>query len=51
VAGVLDAGVCDGEVSTVVELTSDGWQLRREGGVRREDVEAVLGPEAAADDH
>ena len=51
VAGVLDAGVCDGTVSTVVELASDGWHLRREGAVRREDVEALLGPESASGDH
>ncbi len=50
VAGVLDAGVCDGVVSSVVELTPDGWRLRRQGAVSRGELEAVLGPESGVDD-
>ena len=47
VAGVLDGGVCDGAVSSVVELTGDGWRLRRVGAVSADELESVLGPESA----
>ena len=50
VAGVLDAGVCDGVVSSVVQLRPEGWILRRQGAVSRGDLEAVLGPESVVDD-
>ena len=49
VAGVLDAGVCDGTVSTVVQLGPEGWRLRRAGAVGRGEIEALLGPEADND--
>ena len=50
VAGVLDAGVCDGVVSSVVQVMPVGWRLRRQGAVSREDLEALLGPETVVDD-
>jgi len=51
VAGVIDAGVCDGVVSSVVELTGDGWRLRRAGALSAAELAAVLGPESATRDH
>jgi L-threonylcarbamoyladenylate synthase len=50
-AGVLDGGVCDGIVSTVVELTSAGWHVRRVGAVSTAQLEEVLGPESTTRDH
>jgi L-threonylcarbamoyladenylate synthase len=49
-AGVLDAGTCDGAVSSVVELLVDGWRLRRRGAVTADAIEAVLGPESTTGD-
>ena len=51
VAGVFDGGVCDGAVSSVVELTAHGWHLRRQGAVAVADLEVVLGPESAIRDY
>jgi tRNA A37 threonylcarbamoyladenosine synthetase subunit TsaC/SUA5/YrdC len=45
-AGVLDGGVCDGAVSSVVEVSADGWWLRRRGALALSELEAVLGPES-----
>lgn len=50
VAGVLDGGRSDGAVSSVVELTSQGWYLRRSGAVSVGEIETVIGPESATDD-
>lgn len=50
VAGVLDAGLCDGEVSSVVQVVPGGWRMRRQGAVTRGELEAVLGPETVVDD-
>lgn len=50
VAGVLDGGRCDGAVSSVVVLSSDGWRLRRLGAVTSAELEAVLGPESPTRD-
>jgi tRNA threonylcarbamoyl adenosine modification protein (Sua5/YciO/YrdC/YwlC family) len=49
-AGVLDAGVCDGAVSSVVEVREDQWWLRREGAIERGAIEAILGPETPRDE-
>jgi L-threonylcarbamoyladenylate synthase len=44
-AGVLDGGVRDGVVSTVVELDADGgWRILREGAVSEASLADVLGP-------
>ncbi len=51
IAGALDGGVCDGAVSTVVEVSADGWWVRRRGAIALVDLEAVLGPESAARDN
>ena len=51
VAGVLDAGPCDGEVSSVVELRGSRWWLRRAGAIGDEAIAAVLGPESSTDDY
>lgn len=51
VAGVFDGGMCDGAVSSVVELTAHGWHLRRQGAVAAADLEVVLGPESAIRDY
>lgn len=50
VAGVLDGGVCDGAVSSVVELIDGGWRLRRAGAISADEIETILGPEAAMGD-
>ena len=50
-AGVLDAGRCDGTVSTVVRVSRDGWRLRRRGAVSPEALAEVLGPESTDDDN
>jgi L-threonylcarbamoyladenylate synthase len=50
VAGVLDAGVCDAPVSTVVQIAPDGWRLRRVGALSSADIGAVLGPETSSRD-
>lgn len=50
IAGVVDGGVCDGAVSSVVELTSRGWRLLRRGALSVHDIETVLGPEIESDD-
>jgi tRNA threonylcarbamoyl adenosine modification protein (Sua5/YciO/YrdC/YwlC family) len=42
-AGVLDGGVRDGAVSTVVELVDDSWRVRRDGAVAREVLADLLG--------
>lgn len=47
VEGVLDAGRCEGAVSSVVELTGRGWRLRRAGAVAVAEVASVLGPESS----
>lgn len=47
VAGVLDGGVCDGAVSSVVELTGAGWHLRRAGALSVAELVSVLGPESS----
>jgi L-threonylcarbamoyladenylate synthase len=49
VAGVCDGGRCDGAVSSVVELTSQGWHLRRSGAVSAREIETVIGPESDTD--
>ncbi|MGC8509298.1 MAG: L-threonylcarbamoyladenylate synthase [Acidimicrobiales bacterium] len=41
-AGVLDGGVRDRPVSTVVELIEDSWRVRREGAVPREILAGLL---------
>jgi L-threonylcarbamoyladenylate synthase len=42
-AGVLDAGRCDGEVSTVVEVGADGeWRVVREGAIGAAELDAAL---------
>ena len=51
VAGVLDAGTCDGAVSSVVEVRGTRWWLRREGAIGAGAIRAVLGPESSADDY
>jgi L-threonylcarbamoyladenylate synthase len=50
VAGVLDGGRCDGAVSSVVVLSSNGWRLRRLGAVTSAQLESVLGPESPTHD-
>jgi L-threonylcarbamoyladenylate synthase len=50
-AGVLDGGVCDGAVSTVVEVSADGWWVRRRGALALGELEAVLGPETPPRDN
>jgi tRNA threonylcarbamoyl adenosine modification protein (Sua5/YciO/YrdC/YwlC family) len=50
VAGVFDGGRCDGAVSSVVELTSQGWHLRRSGALSASEIEKVIGPETSTDD-
>ena len=50
VAGVVDAGVCNGAVSSVVELTSRGWRLLRRGALSAHDIATVIGPESDRDD-
>ena len=50
VAGVLDGGVCDGAVSSVVELSARGWRLHRHGAVAGSDIERLIGPESGGDD-
>ncbi len=42
-AGVLDGGVRDRPVSTVVELVGDSWHVRREGALAREVLADLLG--------
>lgn len=45
VDAVLDGGLCGvGLESTILAPTSDGVRLLREGGISREDIEAVVGP-------
>ncbi len=44
-AGVLDGGVRDGLVSTVVELSEDGWWILREGALTRDVLVDLLGQE------
>ncbi len=50
-AGVLDGGDCQGEVSTVMELRESSWWVRRRGGVASEAITEILGtpPEPSAD--
>ncbi len=50
-AGVIDAGVCDGVASTVVELDATGWRVRRRGAVSIDAIAAHLGPESPGGDH
>lgn len=50
VAGVFDGGTCDGAVSSVVELNSRGWRLRRLGAVSVGEIASVIGPETSGDD-
>ena len=50
-AGVLDGGVCDGAVSTVVEVSAEGWWVRRRGALALGEIEAVLGPESPPRDN
>ena len=50
VAGVFDGGVCDGAVSSVVELTPQGWRLLRRGALSAHDIERVIGPESGGGD-
>ena len=45
-AGVLDDGVRDGVVSSVVDLTGPGWRVVRLGAVSLEALTRVLGPPA-----
>jgi tRNA threonylcarbamoyl adenosine modification protein (Sua5/YciO/YrdC/YwlC family) len=42
-AGVLDDGRRDGEVSTVVALEDDGWRVVRHGALGEDDLARVLG--------
>jgi tRNA threonylcarbamoyl adenosine modification protein (Sua5/YciO/YrdC/YwlC family) len=42
-AGVLDAGLRDGEVSTVVEFDGDEWRVVRAGAIPVERIAAALG--------
>lgn len=51
IAGVLDAGVCQGVVSSVVELRGEQWRLRRAGAITAAQIAAVLGPESATFDN
>lgn len=44
VALVVDGGRCAGAPSTVVDATSAGWRILREGTVRLGDVEAAAAP-------
>ena len=50
VGGVMDGGVCNGAVSSVVELTSRGWRLVRSGALSARDIAKVIGPESSVDD-
>ena len=42
-AGVVDGGERDGEVSTVVELTPTSWRVLRQGAISARRLRAVLG--------
>ena len=50
-AGVLDGGSRDAVVSTVVDLSGEGWRIRRLGAVSREALVEVLGPSDADADN
>lgn len=51
VAGIIDGGPCTiGLESTVVDVSGDHPVLLRPGGIAAEDIEAVVGPLASADD-
>ena len=41
-AAVLDGGVCNGEVSTVVEIAPDSWRILRAGAISSEEIERAL---------
>jgi tRNA A37 threonylcarbamoyladenosine synthetase subunit TsaC/SUA5/YrdC len=41
-SGVLDGGACSGEVSTVVDVTSDDWKILRSGALSEQVIARVL---------
>ena len=41
-SGVLDGGTCSGEVSTVVDVTSDDWKILRSGALSEQVIARVL---------
>ena len=46
IAAVLDGGPCSvGVESTILDLTVTPYRILRQGGLSREEIEAVLGPE------
>lgn len=47
-AGVLDGGRRDGQVSTVVEVTDEGWQVLREGAISTARIDCVALGEAGS---
>jgi L-threonylcarbamoyladenylate synthase len=49
-AGVLDGGRCDGTVSSVVTLLSNGWRLARAGALDAAMLGGLLGPQVVAGD-
>ena len=51
IAGVYDGGTCDGMVSSVVQLSDEGWRFLRLGAVSGAQIAAVIGPELLLHDH
>jgi len=40
--GVLDGGTCSGEVSTVVDVTSENWKILRSGALNEQEIAQAL---------
>jgi tRNA A37 threonylcarbamoyladenosine synthetase subunit TsaC/SUA5/YrdC len=40
--GVLDGGMCSGEVSTVVDVTSENWKILRSGALSEQEIAQAL---------
>ena len=41
-SGVLDGGVCSGEVSTVVDVSGENWKILRSGALSEQDIAHAL---------